>query len=68
VVERFDADLVEAKPGSYDHSQSLTIDPLLSYSSFLGGNGTDEGNAIAVDSSGNESAPSSVQIPNMVVC
>ena len=37
----------------YDASQSLVIDPVLSYSTFLGGGGTaDEGLAIAVDSTG----------------
>jgi RHS repeat-associated protein len=39
--------------GAYDHSQPLTIDPVLSYSTYLGGSGNDEGNAITVDSSGN---------------
>jgi len=41
--------------GHYDHSKPLVIDPVLSlsYSTYLGGSGTDNGNAIAVDSSGN---------------
>ncbi|MFL5807753.1 MAG: SBBP repeat-containing protein, partial [Roseiflexaceae bacterium] len=39
--------------GAYDTAQLLTIDPLLSYSTFLGGSGNDEGNAITVDASGN---------------
>ncbi len=38
--------------GAYDAGQPLTIDPVLSYSTYLGGNGEDEGFAIAVDSSG----------------
>src|SRR6266545_2168322 len=39
--------------GAYDHSQPLTIDPVLSYSTFLGGSGSEDSNAITVDSSGN---------------
>jgi hypothetical protein len=38
--------------GRYNHQQTLTIDPVLTYSSYLGGNGTDRGYAVAVDSSG----------------
>lgn len=37
---------------SYDHSRPLVIDPVLSYSTYLGGSATDEANAIAVDASG----------------
>ncbi|HEY3929648.1 MAG TPA: SBBP repeat-containing protein [Candidatus Koribacter sp.] len=40
----------------YDHSRDLVIDPVLLYSTYLGGNGGDMGdvgNAIAVDSAGN---------------
>jgi hypothetical protein len=37
--------------GEYDHSRELRIDPVLSYSTYLGGNGTNKGTAIAVDSS-----------------
>ncbi|MGC2322436.1 MAG: SBBP repeat-containing protein, partial [Terriglobales bacterium] len=37
----------------YDHSRRLVIDPVLSYSTYLGGNGVDEATAIAVDSAGN---------------
>jgi hypothetical protein len=38
--------------GSYDPAQLLVIDPLV-YSTYIGGSGYDEGNAIAVDGSGN---------------
>ena len=39
--------------GSYDHRQPLVIDPVLSYSTYLGGTGGDVAYGIAVDSSGN---------------
>jgi Bacterial Ig-like domain (group 3)/Beta-propeller repeat len=39
--------------GAYDASKPLVIDPVLSYSSYLGGNSADEGLAIAVNGSGN---------------
>ena len=39
--------------GNYDSSQPLVIDPTLGYSTFLGGDGNDQGNAIAVDQAGN---------------
>lgn len=35
--------------GAYDRSQPLIIDPLLTYVSYLGGSGGDQGIAIAVD-------------------
>src|SRR5882762_5694652 len=38
--------------GEYDHNQPLVIDPTLSYSTYLGGTGEDQGNGIAVDSAG----------------
>src|SRR5712692_8609946 len=39
--------------GKYDRSQPLIIDPVLAYSTLLGGNGFDEALGIAVDSTGN---------------
>jgi Abnormal spindle-like microcephaly-assoc'd, ASPM-SPD-2-Hydin/Beta-propeller repeat/Cep192 domain 4 len=38
---------------SYDRSLPLVVDPTLSYSTYLGGTGTDNAFGIAVDSSGN---------------
>ncbi|HEV3344392.1 MAG TPA: SBBP repeat-containing protein [Pirellulales bacterium] len=43
---------VAFKLGHYDHSQPLVIDPVVVYSTYLGGSLFDNGNAIAVDSSG----------------
>src|SRR5579883_976358 len=39
--------------GSYDPSLPLTIDPVLSYSTYLGGTGSDSGAGIAVDTADN---------------
>ncbi len=38
---------------AYDASRPLVIDPTLAYSTYLGGSGDDQGNAIAVDAAGN---------------
>ncbi|HEY5838117.1 MAG TPA: SBBP repeat-containing protein [Pyrinomonadaceae bacterium] len=40
------------KVGSFDRSKPLIIDPLLIYSTFLGGSGTEQGLGVAVDSHG----------------
>src|SRR6185503_16776099 len=37
----------------YNPARPLVIDPILSYSTYLGGNGSDQVGDIAVDSSGN---------------
>ena len=39
--------------GPHDASRTLIIDPTLSYSTYLGGNGGDDATGVAVDSSGN---------------
>jgi len=39
--------------GSYDATKALVIDPVLSYSTYLGGNNGDGGQGIAVDGLGN---------------
>ena len=39
--------------GAYDHSQPLVIDPVLSYSTYLGGSSLRQGYGIAVDTAGN---------------
>ncbi len=46
-------DTIGFKLGEYDRSRELVIDPVLSFSTYLGGNAETIGNAIAVDSSGN---------------
>jgi Bacterial Ig-like domain (group 3)/Cep192 domain 4 len=42
---------------SYDRSQPLVIDPTISYATFLGGAGQDQGGGIALDNITNPSAP-----------
>jgi hypothetical protein len=39
--------------GKYDASKPIVIDPVLAYSTYLGGSGSDAGAGIAVDSAGN---------------
>ncbi|HMK21311.1 MAG TPA: SBBP repeat-containing protein, partial [Terriglobales bacterium] len=47
------ADKVGFELGDYDHSQRLVIDPVLTYSTYLGGTGTEFLPSIAVDSAPN---------------
>src|SRR5208283_539881 len=48
----------------YDHSQPLVIDPVLVYSTYLGGSSSDAANGIAVDSSGNAYVTGIATSPN----
>ncbi len=46
---------IRFRVGEYDHARDLVIDPVMVYSTYVGGNGGetgDAGNAIAVDSTG----------------
>jgi Bacterial Ig-like domain (group 3) len=38
--------------GTYDHTRTLVIDPIISYASYFGGTGEDEINAVALNASG----------------
>ncbi|MCI0392688.1 MAG: SBBP repeat-containing protein [Acidobacteria bacterium] len=44
---------IEFELGPYDHAKTLVIDPILIYSTFIGGNQTEVGRGIAVDRDGN---------------
>jgi len=44
---------VAFKLGAFDTGRPVVIDPVLSYSTYLGGGGSDSGSAIALDASGN---------------
>ncbi len=50
---RIDTNKIGFEIKEYNQSLPLVIDPLLRYSTYLGGKGYDEGNGIAVDCSGN---------------
>jgi uncharacterized repeat protein (TIGR01451 family) len=50
---RIKGNTVTFEIGDYDKSRELVIDPVLIYSSFLGGFGTEQGLGIAVDAQGN---------------
>ncbi len=44
---------VRIRVGRYDDEKTLVIDPVVSYATYLGGNNTEQGTAIAVDGAGN---------------
>jgi uncharacterized repeat protein (TIGR01451 family) len=48
-----DKNQVTFEVASYDHARALVVDPVLAYSTFLGGSGEDVAIAVAVDKSGN---------------
>ena len=50
--------------GHYDRTQPLVIDPVLSYSTYLGGSGQDAAQSIAVDASGNAYITGQASSPN----
>ncbi|MBK9706543.1 MAG: SBBP repeat-containing protein [Acidobacteria bacterium] len=61
-----DAGKVSFSVGSYDRDQELIIDPVLEFSTFFGGSGTDISYGVAVDTAGNiyiAGATSSVNFP-----
>src|SRR2546427_12683521 len=49
---------------AYDASRPLIIDPVLFYSTYLGGSGDDIGNSIAVDAAGNAYVTGQIQSTN----
>lgn len=53
--------------GAYDPAATLIIDPVLVYSTFLGGSGPDQGLSIAVDGSGNAYVTGVTISPNFPV-
>ncbi len=50
--------------GSFDHSRPLTIDPVITYLSFLGGRSGDSGISVSVDKAGNSYVAGSTISPN----
>ena len=57
-----DTDTVGFELGKYDASRPLVIDPVLVYSTFLGGANVDTGNDITVDASGNAYVTGTTQL------
>jgi hypothetical protein len=53
VAFRVSGDVVTFELGPYDRARTLLIDPVVTYSSFLGGNRIDAMTGIAADSAGN---------------
>src|SRR5262249_7600436 len=53
--------------GAYDTALPLVIDPILSYSTYLGGSGDDEINAITLDSDNNILVTGQTQSPDFPI-
>jgi len=53
--------------GKYDHTRVLVIDPVLAYSSYLGGSGGDSANGIALDSSGDVYIAGTTYSPDFLI-
>jgi hypothetical protein len=53
--------------GGHDRTQALVVDPVLTYATYLGGSGNDEGRAIAVDGSGDAYVTGSTTSPNFPI-
>lgn len=53
--------------GRYDHSKPLVIDPVLAYSTYLGGTNNESINAITVDAAGNAYLTGSTSSPDFPV-
>ena len=56
-----------ALAANYDRSLAVVIDPVLSYSTYLGGTGDDYGDEIAIDSSGNTFVAGSTMSANFPI-
>ena len=59
-----DKNTIGFEVGEYDRSKPLVIDPVLVYSTYLGGNGADSGFAIAIDNEKNVYVAGSTTSPN----
>ncbi len=51
--------------GSYDHSRELTIDPILTFSTYFGGSGDEHSTSVAIDGSFNIYLTGSTTSPNL---
>lgn len=61
---KFENPTVGFEIGDYDRSKPLTIDPVLVYSTYLGGNQADSGWAVAIDAARNVYVTGSTSSPN----
>jgi uncharacterized protein (TIGR03437 family) len=55
---------VQLALATYDHAESLTIDPVIEYATYLGGNGYDVATATTVDATGAAYVTGYLQSPN----
>jgi hypothetical protein len=62
--ELVDATTARIAVGAYDTTQTLVIDPILSYSLLVGGQSLDEASAVAVDAAGNVYLAGTTSSPN----
>jgi hypothetical protein len=58
---------VSIEVSSYDVTKPLIIDPVLSYSTYLGGSNSEFGSGIAVDASGNAYVTGATNSPNFPI-